>query len=143
MPIDPAAAWDFDPEEVPTVQQLVQELSEQQQAAAGGAPDAPSSKVSSSYTSSSLSVEVPFVWAATDKPVQVRADTTAHCYVALCCLQPPSAGGEGWKGTALEAHVKYFADAFLGPLTASSRAALNERAKQAAADQRGLRDVSW
>lgn len=63
----------------------------------------------------------------------------------LCCAvsQPPSAGVEGWKGTALEAHVKYFADAFLGPLTASSRAALNERAKQAAADQRGQRDVSW
>jgi hypothetical protein len=43
----------------------------------------------------------------------------------------------------MEAHVKYFAEAFLGPLTASSRSALNERAKQAAADQRGLRDVSW
>jgi DNA primase small subunit len=49
VPIDPAAAWDFDPEEVPTVQQLVQQLSEQQQqqaAAGGGAPDAPGSKVS-------------------------------------------------------------------------------------------------
>lgn len=33
MPIDPAAAWDFDPDEVPTVQQLVKELAEQQQAA--------------------------------------------------------------------------------------------------------------
>jgi DNA primase small subunit len=33
VPIDPAAAWEFDPDEVPTVQQLVKELAEQQQAA--------------------------------------------------------------------------------------------------------------
>ena len=31
VPIDPEAAWDFDPDNVPTVQQLVQELAEQQQ----------------------------------------------------------------------------------------------------------------
>lgn len=31
MPIEPDAAWDFDPDNVPTVQQLVQELTEQQQ----------------------------------------------------------------------------------------------------------------
>jgi DNA primase small subunit len=34
VPIDPEAAWEFDPEEVPTVQQLVQELAEQQAAGA-------------------------------------------------------------------------------------------------------------
>lgn len=39
VPIDPAAAWEFDPDEVPTVQQLVKELAEQQQAAG---PDAAS-----------------------------------------------------------------------------------------------------
>lgn len=33
VPIDPAAAWEFDPEDVPTVQQLVQQLGDQ--AAAG------------------------------------------------------------------------------------------------------------
>lgn len=33
VPIDPEQAWQFDPEAVPTVQQLVQELGEQQQAA--------------------------------------------------------------------------------------------------------------
>lgn len=38
VPIDPAAAWDFDPDQVPTVQQLVQELTEQQQAAGSDAP---------------------------------------------------------------------------------------------------------
>lgn len=43
----------------------------------------------------------------------------------------------------MEPHVQYFADSFLAPLTASSRVALNERAKQAAADQRVQRDVSW
>lgn len=31
VPIDPAAAWDFDPDEVPTVQQLVAEMNQQQQ----------------------------------------------------------------------------------------------------------------
>ena len=36
VPIDPEAAWDFDPDNVPTVQQLVQELAEQQQQAAAG-----------------------------------------------------------------------------------------------------------
>lgn len=38
VPIDPAAAWDFDPETVPTVQQLVKELADQQQAAGTDAP---------------------------------------------------------------------------------------------------------
>jgi hypothetical protein len=56
-------------------------------------------------------------------------------------LQP--AAGDGWKGTAMEPHVQYFADSFLAPLTTSSRVVLNERAKQAAADQRVQRDVSW
>lgn len=36
VPIDPAAAWEFDPDEVPTVQQLVQEISKQQQQPEGG-----------------------------------------------------------------------------------------------------------
>lgn len=37
VPIDPEAAWDFDPDDVPTVQQLVQEINEQQQDA-GASP---------------------------------------------------------------------------------------------------------
>jgi hypothetical protein len=37
VPINPAAAWEFDPDEVPTVQQLVKELAEQQQAAGADA----------------------------------------------------------------------------------------------------------
>lgn len=54
-----------------------------------------------------------------------------------------SVAADGWKGTAMEPHVQYFTDSFLAPLVASSKAALNERAKQAAADQRVQRDVSW
>lgn len=97
VPIDPAEAWDFDPDNVPTVQQLVQELTEQQQQTAGDAAR----------------------------------------------VAKPPGSTEGWKGTALEPHVTNFTENFLAALTASSRAALNERAKQAAADQRVQRDVSW
>lgn len=43
VPIDPEQAWQFDPDAVPTVQQLVQELGEQQQAA--GSPAAAAAKV--------------------------------------------------------------------------------------------------
>jgi hypothetical protein len=68
--------------------------------------------------------------------------SVCHAVLWPAVLQPPSAA-EGWKGTTMEPHVKYFTDAFLGPLTASSKAALNTRAKQAAADQRVQRDVSW
>jgi hypothetical protein len=60
----------------------------------------------------------------------------------LCAVQGAGAA-DGWKGTGMEAHVKYFTDSFLTPLTTSSRAALTERAKQVAADQRVQRDVSW
>jgi DNA primase small subunit len=37
VPIDPDAAWEFDPDDVPTVQQLLQEINEQQQQQDGGA----------------------------------------------------------------------------------------------------------
>lgn len=30
VPIDPESAWEFDPDDVPTVQQLLQEINEQQ-----------------------------------------------------------------------------------------------------------------
>jgi hypothetical protein len=43
VPIDPEQAWQFDPDAVPTVQQLVQELGEQQQAT--GSPAASAAKV--------------------------------------------------------------------------------------------------
>ena len=43
----------------------------------------------------------------------------------------------------MEPHIDYFAYSFLAPLTASSKSALNDRAKQAAADQRVQQDVSW
>eukprot|EP00878_Enallax_costatus_P016967 GHUV01017810.1.p1 GENE.GHUV01017810.1~~GHUV01017810.1.p1 ORF type:complete len:363 (+),score=140.41 GHUV01017810.1:81-1091(+) len=91
VPIDPAAAWEFDPDEVPTVQQLVQEMNEQQQQS--GAQ-------------------------------QQQVD--------------------GWKGTSLEPYIDAFTIGFLAPLTSSNKAALNVKAKQAAAEQRGHRvDVSW
>jgi hypothetical protein len=61
--------------------------------------------------------------------------------VLCCALQAPIAAG--WKGTAMEPHINYFADSFLASLTASSKSALNDRAKQAAADQRVQQDVSW
>ena len=41
MPLDPAAAWDFDPEEVATVSQLLAELEAANGAAAGPNPDPP------------------------------------------------------------------------------------------------------
>lgn len=51
---------------------------------------------------------------------------------------------DGWKGTSLEPHINAFTTSFLGPLTSSNKAALNEKAKQAAAEQRVQRvDVSW
>ncbi|WIA32790.1 hypothetical protein OEZ86_005973 [Tetradesmus obliquus] len=96
VPIDPEAAWDFDPDDVPTVQQLVQEINEQQQDA-GASPQ-----------------------------------------------QQQAAGAEGWRGTSLEPYIAAFASSFLSPLAASSKAALNERAQAAAAEQRTQRaDVSW
>jgi len=55
VPIDPAEAWDFDPDNVPTVQQLVQELTEQQQQTAGDA--ARVAKVSCS-----LALALPALW---------------------------------------------------------------------------------
>jgi DNA primase small subunit len=106
VPIDPAGAWEFDPDAVPTVQQLCSELQEAaaaQQAAAGAA-----------------GVAAP--------------------------AAPPSTTAEGWRGTALEPHIAAFSERFLAPLSASSKAALNERAKQAAADQRsggGAQQMAW
>jgi hypothetical protein len=38
VPIDPEAAWEFDPDDVPTVQQLLQEINEQQQQDGGASP---------------------------------------------------------------------------------------------------------
>lgn len=110
VPIDPAQAWEFDPDEVPTVQQLAHELSaaaQQQQQQQGGAA-------------------APAAAAGQD-----------------------GAGGGAWRGTSLEQHVEFFTTSFLAPLTAASKAALNERAKKSAAadqQQRGGRsdvDVSW
>lgn len=54
--------------------------------------------------------------------------------------------GEGWQGTVLEPYIKAFNSSFLAPLASSSRAALNAKAKQAAAEQRGHRadqGVAW
>ena len=65
------------------------------------------------------------------------------CCLRAACLQAAPGSAAGWQGTSLEAHVQYFSDSFLTPLSASSKAALNERAKQAAAEQRGQQDVSW
>eukprot|EP00775_Hariotina_reticulata_P003222 gene3222-3499_t len=90
VPIDPSAAWEFDPDEVPTVQQLCQQLAERQQQTAGSGA-------------------------------------------------PQSQQGEGWQGTVLEPYIKAFNSNFLAPLASSSRAALNAKAKQAAAEQRGHR----
>jgi hypothetical protein len=56
--------------------------------------------------------------------------------------QPASA--EGWRGTSLEPYITAFASSFLTPLAASSKAALNDRAQTAAAEQRMQRvDMSW
>lgn len=58
--------------------------------------------------------------------------------------QQQAAGAEGWRGTSLEPYIAAFASSFLSPLAASSKAALNERAQAAAAEQRTQRaDVSW
>ena len=44
-----------------------------------------------------------------------------------------AAGQPGWAGSALEPAVRFFADSFLGPLAADSRAALAAKAAEAAA----------
>ena len=57
--------------------------------------------------------------------------------------QQPAAA-EGWRGTSLEPYIAAFASSFLNPLAANSKAALNERAQTAAAEQRTQRaDMSW
>jgi hypothetical protein len=59
-------------------------------------------------------------------------------------LQQQPAAGEGWRGTSLEPYIAAFSSSFLAPLAASSKAALNERAQAAAAEQRTQRaDMSW
>eukprot|EP00879_Flechtneria_rotunda_P032488 GHRR01035701.1.p1 GENE.GHRR01035701.1~~GHRR01035701.1.p1 ORF type:complete len:267 (+),score=123.45 GHRR01035701.1:919-1719(+) len=113
VPIDPAAAWEFDPDDVPTVQQLVQEMAavkqeqqEQQQGQGGGAGD--------------------------DAAVQQQLQAGVVA--------------EGWHGTSMEPFVQAFEKSFLAPLAASNRAALNDKAKEAAAEQRAQRDdgdLSW
>jgi hypothetical protein len=58
--------------------------------------------------------------------------------------QQAAAAAEGWRGTSLEPYINAFASSFLAPLAASSKAALNERAQAAAAEQRTQRvDMSW
>jgi hypothetical protein len=52
VPIDPDTAWEFDPDDVPTVQQLLQEINEQQQQQDGGA--SPQQQVSTSVCKLSL-----------------------------------------------------------------------------------------
>jgi hypothetical protein len=74
VPIDPAAAWDFDPETVPTVQQLVKELADQQQAAGADAP----SKVGATSTC---------VFPAMHNPAGV------HCTILNFCMHGQIGGG--------------------------------------------------
>ncbi|KAF6251539.1 primase subunit of DNA polymerase alpha [Scenedesmus sp. NREL 46B-D3] len=100
VPIDPESAWEFDPDDVPTVQQLLQEINEQQ----------------------------------TDGSASAQQQQQ----------QQQAQAAEGWRGTSLEPYVTAFTSSFLTPLAASSKAALNERARAAAAEQHTQRsDMSW
>ncbi|KAF8067167.1 Prim1 [Scenedesmus sp. PABB004] len=121
VPIDPAAAWEFDPDAVPTVRELVAALD-----TAG--PAAQQVRRRGSGRRRARGGVAP----------RCRTRAADACAAALARAQAPGAG-EGWRGTALEPYVEAFASRFLSPLAAANRAALNDKAKAAAAEGRAAR----
>jgi hypothetical protein len=95
--------------------------------------------------------ELLFTGSAADTVALLLSLASAHNCSLLCHLATTSqwphqqpAAGEGWRGTSLEPYIEAFGSCFLAPLAASSKAALNERAQAAAAEQRTQRaDMSW
>lgn len=166
VPINPSAAWEFDPDaSVPTLEALLQQLREAKAAAAAAQQE---QVRSSSGSDAGATMRSSCCTSSTHASLDARTALSTACCHAMPgpqqtmavsnqrdCCQPPSHTGlaswrhvptpqatELWEATAMAEHIRFFETSFLAPLQKEQRGALAAKAREVQeAGQAG--DLSW